>query len=134
MNYLSNEVRYKGEKIWAQSTGKEKKPMLVGYLYNGTYYQEYIAGYHTMQYGNSKGIDKSIYMNLAPRCHHWTIIDKRTGQKLSMPFKNIKVLLEYKRATEYGTDLGWGKQILVPLEYFSHDGSDKLPDMQKEML
>jgi hypothetical protein len=132
MSYLSAEVRYKGEKIWAQSAGKEKRPTLVGYLYNGTYYQDYIAGYHVMQHGNSKGIDKSIYMNLAPRCHHWTIVDKKTGQSLSMPFKNIKVLLEYKRAIE--TDMGWGKQILVPLEYFSADGLGKLPAMQKELL
>lgn len=128
MSALPNDIRFRGEKIWTQKDNK-----VAGYLYQGVYYQEYTSGYHTMQHGNSKGMDVSIYKNLLPRCKIWTIIDKLSGQAMSMPFKHIAVLLEYKKIKDQEYK-GFGRQIFVPLEYFTRDGKGKLPDMQKAML
>jgi hypothetical protein len=123
------------EKIWAESTGKEKKPQITGYLLNGTYWQSYDHDHLIRNAGarivNSKGMDVGVYRQLsAPRqtaTHTWRIVEAHTKKELYIPFKSIGILLQAKVAKE--ANIGYGLQIFVPLDRFSPPGT-KTPDIE----
>lgn len=124
---LSSEIVFNSEKIFAGKYKSGEKPC--GYLYQHTYYQSYDHT-HIMSHGNSKGIDKAIYLNLLPRCQRWTIREKNTCLTLSIPFNKIAILLKAGIAREIDTHTGFGLQIMVPLDEFN----DKIPAVQERLM
>jgi len=113
MSYLPPDVRFKGEQIWSNNN------KLAGYFWQGAYWQEIDTSIHTMQHGNSKGMDVSIFIKLKLKnCRTWIIIDRKTGVKLSMPFKKLLELIEHKLVKVFSFGV-WGEQYFVPLEYIN---------------
>ena len=113
-------VILKGEKIWT----KDNK--LAGYLCGATYYQAYDDG-HIYKHMNAKGMDKSIYLNLLPRCKRWTIVHKYSRMRLSIPYNKIALLLKSGAAKEIDTHTNFGVQVMVCLDDFN----EKLPEIQE---
>ncbi len=141
---LPNTIVYnpRTEKIWAESTGKERKTQIAGYLLDGVYYQSYDESHLIRNAGlgivNAKGMDLGIYRQLqAPRkiaMHRWQIIETHTQKALFIPFKSIGVLVDAKVAKQ--ANIGYGEQIFVPLDRFSEVGKPPLdlPAIQKAFI
>ena len=81
-----------------------------------------------------KGMDLSVYRELAPVAHTWRIHEATTHKELFIPFKSIAVLIEAKCAKE--ADIGYGRQVFIPLDRFSDVGKPplNLPAIQKELF
>lgn len=121
---MLDDIIRRGEKIWT----KDNK--LAGYLCGSTYYQEYQDD-HIKHHGNSKGMDKSIYIYLLGHgCKRWTIVHKFSRMRLSMPFNKIAMLLKIGTAKELDLHRGYGWQIFINLEDFN----EMLPEIQEKLL
>jgi hypothetical protein len=141
---LPNSIVYNSrtEKIWAESTGKDRKAQIAGYLLDGVYYQSYDESHLIRNAGlgivNAKGMDLGIYRQLqAPRriaTNRWQIIETHTQKALYIPFKSIGVLIEGNIAKQ--ANIGYGEQIFVPLDRFSEVGKPPLdlPAIQKAFI
>jgi len=87
---------------------------VVGFLEEGIFTQR-VGARHIFRRYNAKGMDPDLYKTLRmKRCHTWRL-ELDTGEVLTLPLNNV-----VRFGIEVNTH-GAGKQIMVPLRYFTQE-------------